>query len=312
MYAVFQKELADHLNSKRFTILFGLIFLAGIFAMYIASQNIRSEVGPLTEFIFLKLFTTSGSSLPSLPFFISLFIPIISIALGFDAINSEKNSGNLSRLLSQPIYRDAVINGKFLAGLAVLSIIIVSMIAFVAGLGLRLIGVPPSSEEILRLIAFILTSIIYGAFWLALSLLFSIFCDRAATSMLASLALWIFFFLFMSMIAGAITNAQVPIDQNSSADLIAKHYEISGMISRISPSTLYGEATNALLMPELGSLNPAMMMISSVIAGRMLTSLSFSQSLLLIWPQLVSMITLAIICFAISYIKFMRQEIRSM
>ncbi len=312
MFAVFQKELADHLNSKRFTILFGIIFMAGIFAIYIASQNIRSAVGPLTEFIFLKLFTTSGSSLPAFPFFISLFIPIISIALGFDAVNNEKNSGNLSRLLSQPIYRDAVINGKFFAGLTILAIIIVSMIAFVAGLGLRLIGVPPSSEEILRLIAFIITSIIYGAFWLALSLLFSVFWDRAATSMLASLALWIFFFLFMSMIAGAIANAQVPIDQNSSADLIAKHYEISGMISRISPSTLYGEATNALLMPELGSLNPAIMMISSISAGRMLTSLSFGQSLLLIWPQLVSMIALAIVCFAISYIKFMRQEIRSM
>ena len=312
MYAVFRKELADHLNSKRFTILFGLVFLSGIFAIYIATQNIRSEVTPLTELIFLKLFTTSGSNLPAYPFFISLFIPLISIALGFDAVNSEKNSGNLSRLLSQPIYRDAVINGKFLAGLAVLTIIIVTMIAFVAGLGLRLIGVPPTSEEILRLIAFILISITYGAFWLALSLLFSVYCDRASTSMLSSLALWIFFFLFTSMIAGAIASAQIPIDSNSSAELIAKHYELSGMISRISPSTLYGEATNALLMPELGSLNPAIMLISTVSAGRIFTSLSFSQSLLLVWPQLVSMIALAIVCFATSYIKFMRQEIRSM
>jgi len=132
MYAVFRKELADHLTSKRFVILFGLVLLSGIFAIYVASQNIRTEVTPLTELIFLKLFTTSGSNLPAYPFFVSLFIPLISIALGFDAVNSEKNSGNLSRLLSQPIYRDAVINGKFLSGLAVLTIIIVSMIAFVA------------------------------------------------------------------------------------------------------------------------------------------------------------------------------------
>ena len=312
MYAVFRKELADHLSSKRFAILFGLVLLSGIFAIYVASQNIRSEVTPLTELIFLKLFTTSGSNLPAYPFFVSLFIPLISIALGFDAVNSEKNSGNLSRLLSQPIYRDAVINGKFLSGLAVLTIIIVSMIAFVAGLGLRLIGVPPTSEEILRLIAFILISVTYGAFWLALSLLFSVYCDRASTSMLSSLALWIFFFLFTSMIAGAISTAQIPIDSNSSAEMIAQHYELSGMLSRISPSTLYGEATNALLMPELGSLNPAIMMISTYTDGRIFTSLSFSQSLLLIWPQLVSMISLAVACFAASYIKFMRQEIRSM
>ena len=170
MKAVFYKEISDHLNSRRFTILFALIFLAGIFTIYVASQNIRSEVDPLTRYVFLKLFTTSGSNLPAFPFFLSLFIPIISIALGFDAMNSEKNSGNLSRLLSQPIYRDAVINGKFLAGLAILAIIIISMMAFVAGLGLQLIGVAPTSEEILRILAFTFTSIIYGAFWLALSL----------------------------------------------------------------------------------------------------------------------------------------------
>jgi len=311
MYAVFQKELADHFNGRRFVILFALAFLAAIFAIYVAFYNIRSVVTPSTEFIFLKLFTTSGGTLPSFLFFISLFIPIIGIALGFDAVNTERTSGNLSRLLSQPIYRDAVINGKFLAGLAILAIMIVSVVAIVAGLGLRLIGVPPSSEEVLRLIVFVLISIIYGAFWMALAVLFSVFFNRAATSMLASIGLWIFFFFFMSMIAGAIANAQIPIDQNSSVALIAKHYEVEGAIGRVSPCALYGEAVIALLEPQVGSFNPALMMISTLAAGRMLSPLPFSQSLLLIWPQLVSIIALAAICFAVSYIRFMREEIRS-
>jgi ABC-type transport system involved in multi-copper enzyme maturation, permease component len=311
MYAVFRKELADHLSSRRFTIIFVLAFLAAIFAIYVATQNIRSEVTASTEFIFLKIFTTSGKTLPSFLFFISLFIPIIGIALGFDAVNNERASGNLSRLLSQPIYRDALINGKFLAGLAVLAIIIVSVIAIVAGLGLRIIGVPPSSEEVLRLVVFALISMIYGAFWMALAVLFSVIFNRASTSMLASIGLWIFFFFFMSVIAGAIANARVPIDQNSTLVMITQHAEIQGMIGRISPCTLYGEAISALLTPELGSLNPALMLISTYTAGRMLTSLPFGQSLLLVWPQLVSIIALATICFAISYIRFMRQEIRS-
>jgi len=311
MYAVFRKELADYLSSKRFGILFILILLAAVFAVYLAIQNIRGVVTPTTEFVFLKIFVASGKTLPSFLFFIALFIPIVSIAFGFDAVNSERTSGNLSRLLSQPIYRDSVINGKFLAGLAVLSVMIASVIAIVAGLGLRIVGVPPDSEEILRLIAFVLISIVYGAFWMALSILFSIFFDRAATSMLASIALWIFFFFFMSMIAGAIADARMPIDQNSSLEMIAKNIEIQGMLGRISPCTLYGEATTALLTPELGSLNPALLMISTLTAGRMLTSLPFSQSLLLVWPQVVSIIALAAICFAISYIRFMKEEIRS-
>jgi ABC-2 type transport system permease protein len=310
MIAVFRKELADHLMSKRFLILFTLVLLAAIFATYVATQTIRGAVTENTEFVFLTIFTTSGETLPSFTFFLSLFIPIISIALGFDAINSERNSGNLSRLLSQPIYRDAVINGKFLAGLAVLAIIIVSVIAIVAGLGLRILGVPPGSGEALRLIVFALISIIYGAFWMALAVLFSILFKSATTSMLASIGLWIFFFFFMSMIAGSIANALVPLDQSSTLEMMTRSAEIQGMIARISPRTLYEEATIALLVPEVGSLNLVLLM-SAIVGGRMLTPLSFNQSLLLVWPQVVSIIALAAICFAVSYTRFMREEIRA-
>lgn len=310
MYAVFRKELADHLSSKRFTILFLLVFLAAVFAIYIALQNIRSVVTPSTEFVFLKIFTTSGKSMPSFLFFLSLFIPIIGIALGFNSINGERSSGNLSRLLSQPIYRDSVINGKFLAGLAVLGVMVATVVAIVAGLGLRIVGVPPSAEEVMRLLFFAVLSVIYGAFWMALAALFSVFFNRAATSMLASLAVWIFFFFFMSMIAVAMANAMVPVDQNSSTELLLRNAEVQGMLGRISPCTLYGEATAALLTPELGSLNVALLVVTSV-RGRLATPLPLSESLLLVWPQVVSIIALLAICFAVSYIKFMREEIRS-
>jgi len=311
MYAVFRKELADYLESKRFAILFVLATMAAVFAVYLAVQNIRGAVTSSSEFVFLKIFTISSETLPSFLFFISIFIPIIGIAFGFDAISNERTSGNLSRLLSQPIYRDSIINGKFLASLAVLSFIVVSVIAIVGGLGLRIIGVPPDSEEVLRLIAFALTSIIYGAFWVALATLFSVSFDKAATSMLAALALWLFFFFFVYMIAGAIADARAPIDSNSSFEMIAKNAEIQGMINRISPCNLYGESIVALLTPEIASLNPALMMISVIAAGRMLTPLNFAQSLLLVWPQIVTMAALATICFAISYVKFIKQEIRA-
>ena len=41
----------------------------------------------------------------------------MAIGLGFDAVNSEHNRRTLSRILSQPIYRDALLFGKFIAGL---------------------------------------------------------------------------------------------------------------------------------------------------------------------------------------------------
>jgi len=312
MLAVFRKELADHLASKRFFIFFFVILLLAALAIRGVAQTIMEALTEETEFVFLTIFTTSGEALPlPLLFILAFLIPIISIVLGFDAINSERNSGNLSRLLSQPIYRDAVINGKFLAGLAVLAIIIVSVLAIVAGLGLRIVGVPPSSEEVLRLIVFALISIIYGAFWLALAVLFSILFRSSTTTILASIGLWLFLFLFMGVIAGAIASAVVPLDASSTVEMLARHFEVSGAISRISPTTLYQEATTALLTPERGSVNPALVAISRELLGRMESPLPFNQSLLLVWPQVVSMIALAAICFAVSYIRFMREEIRA-
>ena len=310
MYAVFRKELADHFSSKRFLILFGLVFLSAMLAIYVALQTIRSVVGPTSEFIFLKIFTTQGENLPSFLFFLSLFIPIIGIALGFDAVNNERGTGNLSRLLSQPIYRDAVINGKFLAGITMLGMMIVSVVLIVAGVGLRIVGVPPNGEEVVRLLAFVGVSIVYGGFWMALGVLFSVFFRRTATSMLASVAVWIFFFFFLGIVAGAVANAVAPVDANSTVEAIVSNATMEGALSRISPCTLYGESTVALLTPELGSVNPTLMVLSSY-SGRMANPLPLTDSLILIWPQVVTIIALGAICFGVSYIRFMREEIRS-
>jgi ABC-2 type transport system permease protein len=308
---ILRKELADSFNSKRFVILFLLVYMAGIATIYIAAQNIRSAVGDSTRDIFLNLFIVSGSNMPfSFPLFMSIFIPIIGIALGFDAVNSERTSGNLSRLLAQPIYRDSLINGKFLAGLTMITILIMSVVAIVAGLGLRLIGVPPEAEEVLRLFTFVIVSILYGAFWMSLAVLFSVLSKKTSTSALASIAVWIFFFLFMGIIANLIAGSVFPVNQDSTVAQVADYDNLYRMLNRISPGTLYAESIQAILLPVMGSSSPTMMMIG-IYSGLMPTPLPLSQSLMLVWPQLVGLVALTAICFAAAYIKFMGEEIRS-
>ena len=142
---VFRKELADHFTSWRVMILFVVVLLAGVFAIYVAAGNIRGSVTGISHFVFLRLFTTSGEAMPSFLTFIVFFVPVVGIALGFDAINSEKNSGTLSRILAQPIFRDSVINGKFLAGMVTMAIMLTAIVLLVGGMGLRMIVCPPSS-----------------------------------------------------------------------------------------------------------------------------------------------------------------------
>mgnify|MGYP001135623915 CR=1 FL=1 len=309
IFTVYKKELTDYFSSKKFIILLGLVYLAGLSSVYVSLQNIRAVASALDKNVFLKLFTTGGDALPSFMVFISFFIPIIGIVFGFDAINSEKNSGNLSRLLSQPIYRDSVINGKFLAGITTMSIIISSIVFIIAGIGLRSIGVPPTSEEILRIIFFIVICIFYGTFWMGLSMLFSVIMEKTAASILTSMAIWIFLMFFLPIIANAIANAIAPLD-NATTSMQVKNYIINHNILRISPSSLFTESIAILLIPTGGHflLRPV---LSSDVSRMLLNPLSLSQSMIQIWPQLVAIIALAIICFAISYIIFMKKEIRS-
>ncbi len=312
MVAIIRKELADYFSSIRFFALFLLVLLgsaAGLFAAYQGVRSALMETGAVTGrgFVFLTLFTSSGDVLPALTFFIGLFVPIIGIALGFDAINSERSGGTLSRLLSQPVYRDSVINGKFLAGIVTLAIMILTTLLLVSGYGLRMIGVPPTAEEIIRLFIYIVLTIIYGAFWMGLAILFSVVFRRVAASLLVSVAVWLFFSFFMLMIGPAIANALMPTAGASQAVMI-HNAELQQMLLRISPNILFEEATTVLLLPVVRSLGIITM---SQAAYMVPNPVALGQSLLLIWPHLASLICLSVICFAISYILFMRQEIRA-
>ena len=84
--------------------------------MLVSLQQIR-DVTAEDPFLLLRVFTRSGEQL-SFVFVLTLLVPLIAIGLGFDLVNSEHNQRTLSRILSQPIYRDALLFGKFLAGLA--------------------------------------------------------------------------------------------------------------------------------------------------------------------------------------------------
>ena len=307
MRAILRKELADYFTSIRFITLFILGLFASAAGLVAASQGIRGANLP-EGFTFLGLFTTSGTVIPSLITLIAMLVPIIGIALGFDAINSERSGGTRSRILSQPLFRDSVINGKFLAGTVTLSIMVATMLLLVSGYGMRMIGVPPSAEEVIRLFIYLCVTIIFGAFWMGLAMLFSVLIRRIASSLLISISVWLFFSIFILLIAPAIANALIPTADASQAEII-RNTELRQMILRFSPNTLFTEATTALLLPvAAGSLG----VITSSQAAYMLPNpLSLGQSLLLIWPHLTSLVSLSAICFALSYVLFMRQEIRA-
>jgi ABC-2 type transport system permease protein len=296
------KELNDHLTSVRMRVLEWLVVLFAIVALYGAIQQIK-DVTAEDPFLFLRLFTTARDPLPfTFASFLSILVPLVAIGLGFDAINGEHNRRTLSRVLAQPIYRDALLFGKFLAGLMTLSISLFALWLLVVGLGLLLLGVPPNSEEMARAFIFLLVTIAYGGVWLALALLFSIVFRSAATAALITLGLWLFLTFIWPFLAPAIVLAFPP--SNEETLILAAQY-----LSRLSPSTLFSEILLPILNPSTRSLGPLYIhQLQGAVPG---APLPLGQSLLIAWPPIVGLIAASILIFVVGYLIFQRQEVRA-
>jgi len=307
---VMLKELSDHLTSIRMRVLEWLVVLVALAALYGAIQQIKDTTAE-DPFLFLRLFTTSRDPLPSFVSFLSFLVPLMAIGLGFDAVNGEHNRRTLSRILSQPIYRDALLFGKFLAGLITLSISLITLWLLVIGLGLFLIGIPPGAEEIARSFVFLLVTIVYAGVWLALALLFSILFRSAATAALVTLGLWLLVTFIWPVLSGALAQIIVPPDPRYTALGLQTPgtAQLEQILARFSPSTLYAEIVVALLDPTTRALGPIYL---SQLQGAVLGApLPFGESVLIAWPQMVGMVATSIVLFVIGYIIFQRQEVRA-
>jgi len=304
------KEFADHLSSARMRVLEWLIVLTAAAALYGALQHIRSTTAE-DPFVFLRIFTTSQDPMPSFASLLGFLIPLMAIGLGFDAINGEYSRRTMSRLLSQPIYRDALLLGKFLAGLATLAISLLCLWLLVMGVGLLALGVPPGGQEVARSLLFLLAALAYAGVWLAVSMLFSVLFRSAATSALASLGLWLFLALLWPLLASALAQAIAPPDpvsqmlgQPSLATL-----QWQDALQRLSPAQLFNEALVGVLSPMTRSMGPIFLdQLQGAVMG---APLALGQSLQIVWPQAVGLIAGAILLFALTYVVFQRQEVRA-
>jgi ABC-2 type transport system permease protein len=307
---VARKELADQLTSVRFLALLGVLALTAAGAVYSAASGIR-DVAPNAVGVpglFLKMFTIQNDPVPfSFVGFFGFLAPLLGIAFGFDAIVGERTGGTLPRLVSQPIHRDDVINGKFVASLITIGVLLVALTTVIAGLGIVRLGIVPGIGEVARLMVWLVAALAYVAVWLALATAISVVTRRAATSALVAIALWLVIGVFGSLLAHLAAGVISPVGGGSQAELFANaQTELS--VSRLSPVTLYEESTSALLNPDVRTVG----LVTMAQADRAVTSnLTLGQSLLLVWPQIVGLIAATVILFAWAYVSFMRQEVRA-
>ena len=309
------KELADHLLSVRFFVLLLVLGAAAVIPLYFAAERLRSLASDISglQAVFLALFTVSPQGAPDFraEVFLGIAAPLLGLGFSFDAVNGERSEGTLPRLLSQPIHRDDVINGKFIAGLAVIALVLFAVMVSISGFGLARLGLVPAASEIVRLIAWYLVTVLYVALWLAFGLLLSVVIRRGATAALAGFGVWLFVAIpyfgprFVSALLGIFLRPTTGQEQLGA-------YGLQELVLRFLPSQLYSEASIVLLNPSITTVStPATLGQLVQYQQQIPTLASLNQSLLIIWPHIVVLVALTVGCFALAYAQFMRQEVRA-
>ncbi|MFP4642674.1 MAG: ABC transporter, partial [Dehalococcoidia bacterium] len=100
-----------------------------------------------------------------------------------------------------------------------------------------------------------------------------------------------------------------PVTDQTDTQQVLENREIRDNIMRISPTTLFEEATGTVLNPSTRTLRS--LVTRDEVAGMVPGPLALGQSLKLVWPHLTALAALTVICFSISYLSFMRQEVRA-
>jgi ABC-2 type transport system permease protein len=310
------KEVADHVISVRFYVLLVVLGIAALVPLYFAAERIRdaAEVASGAPALFLAMFVLGpeGANFGPITFTVSAFVaiaaPLLGVAFGFDAVNGERHQGTLPRLLSQPIHRDDVINGKFAAGLITISLGIAALVLFIAGFGMLRLGIIPAVEEVLRIIGWFVVTVLYVALWLAFGTLLSVVIRRAATSALVGFGVWLFVAI---PIAGPLLVSILGGFLAQGATTRGEFESTVQWVQRLLPGQVYAEASAAMLSPSITTLSASELWGRQYAEQMPSTLLSFDQSLLLIWPHIVILFALTIGCFALAYARFMRQEVRA-
>ena len=300
------KEIADHFTSILVVVLVVLIVATAVAVVRGAIDQIK-EITAEDPYLFLRLFTRGGP-LP-LVALLSFLVLLVAIGLGFDSVNGEHNRRTLSRVLSQPIYRDALLFGKFTAGLFTLAVSLIVLWLLVIGLGLLGLGVPPNAEEMARALILLVVTIAYAGFWFALALLFSVIFRSAATAALVSLGVWLFLTILWPLFSPALA------DSVTSATDILGVLDTRQMFARLSPSVLFNEIVAVVLDPSVRSTQQSMLAalgLALLERGAIPDApIPLVQSVLIVWPQIVGLVAGSILLFVIAYVVFQRQEVRA-
>jgi len=218
MWDIGRKQLEDSFSSKKFLLILGLFLVLSMGSVYMGVEEYNQQMENFEG-------GSNYGPAPEKPSLIDVFGPlvglnlplaaaILALLLSYDSISREREDETIELLLSYPIYRDEIINGKFVAGLFTVATAL--LIAFTAssGLAIYLTGVLPTAEQIFRLVFLWQGSVIYMGFFFGLGTLLSVILNSSWRALITGLVV-LLLFLATPFLSGIMADTIYPIETDN-------------------------------------------------------------------------------------------------
>ncbi|ETA67962.1 MULTISPECIES: ABC transporter permease [Methanolobus] len=240
VFVISEKEFADNIWSPK------LLALIVIITSSIFSRTYLSGITQNSDLL--------GGFL-DVAKIISLFLPLVGVVLGFDAISKEKDSGALNVLLTHPVYRDTIVAGKTLGAMGTLALIV--FISTITVIGARLIssGLELNSLAISRLLIFSILTYFYLSIFISFAMFSSIITNNSTNALIYNIATWLILCIAFGMIAAtaaSFVTDEKPLDLSDNNNFLI----MNANLQQLSPSHHY-------LMAVSGNPSPGWSGVSS-------------------------------------------------
>ncbi|MDD3621610.1 MAG: ABC transporter permease subunit [Methanofollis sp.] len=210
------KEFRDHVRSRRFHILLAIFLIIAVVGLIDGSIQYNQQIEEYNENLaqvsddeMMPSYFGWKPSILSAFFKMSMLITTVGVvlgcAMGFDLISREKESKSLKILLSHPIYRDEVINGKALGGIAAIALAMAIVLAISFAI-ILIFGIVPNLDESIRILLFGGLSFLLIFSYFAIALFMSTVAKDSSNALIYTL---IIFIILSTLIPSFATNESV-------------------------------------------------------------------------------------------------------
>jgi len=186
IFVIAKKEFSENLRSMRFIVLFGIFVVMLLLAAYQGAQAYQTELKSYNDMMTgyqgsgysVKIDMPKPSILTAFNYLISgasvaIIGAIIGIIVGFDAVSGERERGTLKFLLTQPLFRDTLINGKFLGFISLIFVVVLTSLIICIGVIGSTTGEFPDGDDLLRVTLFGLITFLYMLAFVVIGMFFS-------------------------------------------------------------------------------------------------------------------------------------------